>query len=137
MQMLSSLAAVVPLVAVLIGAGLGYVSGRLLETRKRLTLQKGQAYADYLKALATAATDRVAAALSLAADAKTRICIYGAPSVIQALSAFEQVGAKVSDEAGQTAVAELIRAMRKDIGVTGAQIDERDLHMVLFGPKKR
>lgn len=136
MQLLPRLATVVPLAAVLIGAALGYASARLLEARKQLTLQKGQAYADYLKALAIAATDRWEAAVGQAADAKTRICIYGSPSVVRALSAFERAGAKVIGEAGRGAVAQLVMAMRTDVGVSRAQVDEGDLHMVLFGPEK-
>jgi hypothetical protein len=136
-QLLSGLLAAIPLAAVLIGAILGYLSGRPLETRKQLTLQEGQAYADYLKALATAATDRkTTVAVGLAADAKTRICIYGSPDVVRALSGFEQAGARVAGERGQAAVAQLVKAMRADMGVSGAQIAEGDLHMVLFGPTK-
>jgi len=136
-QLLSGLPAAIPLAAVLIGAALGYVSGRLLEMRKQLTLEKGQAYADFLKALATAATDRKAGAVGMAADAKTRICIYGSPRVVRALSGFERAGAKAANEAGQAAVAQLVKAMRADMGVSGAQVDEADLHMVLFGSERR
>ena len=136
MQLLSSFGAAVPLVAVLIGAVLGYLSGRLLETQKQLTLKKGEAYADYLKALATAATNGPAAAVGPAADAKTRICIYGSPSVVRALSAFERTGARVVGDEGQAAVTQLVRAMRADTGVAGSRIEEDHLQMVLFGPKK-
>jgi hypothetical protein len=137
MQLLTGLSTAIPLAAVLIGAALGYVSGRLLETRKQLTLQKGQAYADYLKALAMAATDRKStSAVGLAADAKTRVCIYGSPAVVRALAGFEQAGARVAGETGQAAVAQLVKTMRADMGVSGAKIEEGDLRMVLFGPPR-
>jgi hypothetical protein len=131
------LAAVAPLAAVLIGAALGYVSGRLLEKRKQLTLQKGQAYADYLRAHATAATGRKAEAQGQAADAKTRICIYGSAGVVGALSTFERAGANGIDEAGQRAIAQLVKAMCSDTGVAGAKLDDADFHLVLFGPERR
>jgi hypothetical protein len=137
MQLLSGLSMAIPLAAVLTGAALGYVSGRLLETRKQLTLEKGRAYADYLKALATAATDRKSTgAVGMAADAKTRICIYGSPAVVRALAGFEEAGARVEGEKGRSAVAQLVKAMRADMGVSGAVVLQADLHMVLFGPEK-
>ncbi len=83
MQSLSALSTALPLLVVLVGGVLGYFSGRLLDNRRQLVLQKGQAYADYLKALANAATAHpTAETLTLATDAKTRICIYGSPAVI-------------------------------------------------------
>jgi hypothetical protein len=83
-----------------------------------LTLQKGQAYADYLKALATAATaPKSSTAVSLATDAKTRVCIYGSPAVIKALGAFEEAGARIIDEGSRRIVANLLAAMRADIGL--------------------
>ncbi len=72
-------------------------------------------------------------AIAMAADAKTRVCIYGSHAVIKQLSAFEQVGAKISsDESGQVVV-HLLAAMRNDMGPFGRKIDEMDLHYVLFG----
>lgn len=137
MELLPSLATTVPLAAVLIGGALGYVSGRLLETRKQLALQKAQAYADYLNALGTAAINPGAAANGRAVDAKTRICVYGSPGVLQALAAFERAGARAIGEAGQSAVTQLVREMRTDMGISGSQVDEGDLQTVLFGLEHR
>lgn len=134
MQWFSGLATAVPLAGVLIGAALGYVSGRLLETRKQLNLQKGQAYADFLKAVAVAAGGRNAnEAMIAAADAKTRACIYGSPNVIRAFCDFEKVGASTQSLNGRAAIAKLVRAMRADVGLTGAVVAESDIHLVLFG----
>lgn len=127
-----SLSAVVPLLGVLIAAALGYLSGRSLETRKQLNLQKGQAYADYLGALATAASDRKAA-LTRATEAKTRICIYGSARVIEQLSSFEREGAKIESVDSRRIVAQLISLMREDMGALGGRIDDLHVHNVLFG----
>lgn len=133
-----NLTTIVPIFGALIAAALGYVSGRLLETRKQLILQKGQAYADYLKALATAATDhKSSTAIVLAADAKTRVCIYGSPQVIKELSSFERAGAKIVDAESRRVVARLLVSMRDDMGVSGKPIEETDLHYVLFGPERK
>jgi hypothetical protein len=102
-----------------------------------VTTQKGQAYADYLKALATSATDRRStSAIAMAADAKTRVCIYGSSMVIKQLSAFEQVGAKIESDESRRTVARLLVAMREDMGVSGKRVDEADLHLILFGPSQ-
>lgn len=129
-----NISSIAPLIGALIAGAIGYISGRLLETRKQLILQKGQAYADYLKALATAATDRRSTtAIALAADAKTRMCIYGSAQVIKQLSEFEHAGAKIVDAESRQVVARLLALMRDDMGVSGKQIEEADLHYVLFG----
>ena len=70
--------AILPLVGVLIGAGLQYFFGRTLELQKQLALQKVQAYADFFRAMSASATQgQTMETLALAADAKTRACIYG------------------------------------------------------------
>jgi len=135
--MLSGLSLVTPLVGVLVAGVLGYFSGRLLETRKQLILQKGQAYADYLRALATAATDHKSTiSMALAADAKTRICVYGSAGVLRQLSAFEQIGAKIESADARRIIAHLLKAMRDDVGVSRRRIEETHLHYVLFGPDR-
>lgn len=138
MPTISVLTAILPLIGVLIGASLQYLFGRTLESQRHLTLQKGQAYADYFKAVAMLSTQgRSKDALSLVADAKTRVCIYGSVGVVQRLGSFERAGARVSPGKGQAAITELLKTMRKDMGVSGNRIDEDDLHRILFGPPQR
>jgi hypothetical protein len=130
------LTTIAPLLGALVAAALGYIFGRLLETRKQLTLQKGQAYADYLKALAMAANQSSSKdILALAADAKTRVCIYGAPAVIQHLAAFERAGARIESDESRAVVADLVKAMRIDMGIADGRVRQTDLHDILFGPK--
>jgi hypothetical protein len=127
------LTAILPLLGVLIGACLQYLFGRTLTDRKHLTLQKGQAYADYFGAMAMLSTQgRSKEALALATEAKTRICIYGSPSIIQQLGEFERAGARVTG-GGQAVVTELLKAMRKDMGIARAMVQESDLRLILFG----
>src|SRR5258708_32423801 len=131
-----ALSDLVPLFGVLVAAGLGYLFGRLLETRKQLSVQRGQAYADYLRALAaTAIQNRSKDTLALAADAKTRVCIYGSSGVIQHLGAFERAGARIESDQSRAVVANLVKAMRRDMGVRGDDVPQADLHAILFGPK--
>ena len=127
-----------PLVGVALGAGLQFVLGRSLETDRQLMVQKGQAYADYFKAVALAATKgRVAEANGLAADAKTRICIYGSPSVVKRLAEFERSGAIIESEESQVAIAELLREMRADMTRGAPQLDQEALRWALFERSRR
>jgi hypothetical protein len=97
MQTIPAIVAVLPFLGVLIGAALQYFFGRTLEIEKQLTLRKGEAYADYYRAVALLATkDRSGDNVSLAAEAKTRICIYGSVAVVRRLAGFEHAGAKAS-----------------------------------------
>ncbi len=135
MLALTGLNTVAPLVGLVAGAALQYIFGRTLEARKQLALQRGQAYADYFRSMSASATLGVTKeTLSLATDAKTRICIYGSPNVVRRLADFERAGAVVAPGEGHAAVIGLLKAMRKDVGVDGAPIGDDDLRHAVFGP---
>lgn len=126
------LTAILPLVGVLIGAGLHYVFGRTLERSKQLTLEKGKAYADYFRSFSQAAkVGSTKEVLSATIDAKTRICLYGSLEVIKKLAEFERGGAKALDN--EAKVTALLRAMRKDMSAAGATPEEDDLSYIVFG----
>ena len=129
------LSALPPLVGVLVGASLQYAFGRTLELRKHLQSQKAQAYADYCRAFSSIATvGRSKEALSQLTDAKTRVCIYGSPSVVRLLGEFEREGAKTDTGERRRLVSNLVAAMRADIGGSGrSPANAEDLGVVLFG----
>ena len=132
------LAGVLPLVGVVLGAGLQFLLSRSLEAGKQLKVQKGQAYADYFQALALAATKGKSPEVSgLAADAKTRICIYGSPAVVRKLGEFQKTGAIVASAESKAAIAELLREMRADMDGRAHGLDEEALHWTLFGPSPK
>ena len=119
------------------GALLQYFFGRTLELRKHAQLQKGQAYADYFRAFAAAATiGRTKDTLANLADAKTRICIYGSKEVIARLAAFERSGASTLDLQSKRLVEGLLTEMRRDVGTSAKIGTGDDLAMVLFGAPK-
>jgi hypothetical protein len=134
--MQSIVIAVFSLCGVLLGAGMQYLSGRALNARKQLILQKTQAYVDYFRALALVAQNgQSKEILSMAVDAKSRICIYGSPSAITHLREFESSGAKTDTTEGRAAVIALLAEVRKEIGRRDRTITGSDLHKVLFGEK--
>ena len=134
MQSSSALIAILPFAGVLVGAALQYFFGRSLESQKQLAIKKGDAYADYFKAVAVLATKGPSNdARNLAAEAKTRICIYGSALVLQCLHDFERSGAKAVTPEGQVALVRLVSAMRKDLRAPAGATKESDLQAILFG----
>jgi len=128
--------AALPLIGVLIGAALQYAFGQRLEARKQLGVQKAQAYIDFFRAVAALGQNRSKEQLALAADAKTRICIYGSTVVIKKLGDFERAGSTATQTAGQAALVELLEAMRGDVTSTGPSLQREDLMRILFGQQK-
>jgi hypothetical protein len=124
------------LLGVTLGAALQYYFGRTLEGRKQLALQRAQAYVDYFKAVALVAQHGGGKDhLAMVADAKVRVCIYGSPTVIRCLSAFESAGAVINTTDGAAAIMELLRAMRNDTGMGDSGIGQQDFQRIVLGPK--
>ncbi len=124
------------LCGVVVGVGLQYLFGRALETRKQMALQRSLAYVDYFRAVATIAQNgRSKETLSIAADAKARICIYGSARVIERLWAFEATGANTVSEEGRSATVQLVTEMRADTVQDKHAISADNLQSILFGYK--
>ena len=131
------LTATLPLLGVLIGAGLQYLFGRTLEGRKQIQSQKAQAYADFFKAVAAIAKfDQTKDNLSQLADAKTRICVYGSKEVIAALGEFERSGARLDNPDSKKLIIRVLGHMRRDVGVSVRAPSVSDLSWIIFGPTK-
>jgi len=130
--------ALLPTIAGLfVGAGLQYLFGRTLELRKQLQMAKGSAYSDYCRAFASIATaGRSKEALGQLADAKTRVCIYGSPLVVERLAEFERSGSNTGHSSSRHLVWRLVLAMRQDIGGRSATPAEGDLEIILLGPER-
>ncbi len=134
MEAQSLLLPLVSLGGVIVGGGLQFLSGRSLESRKQLALQRSQSYVDYFKAVSLLAHGQGnKEALSLAADAKTRICLYGSRDVIEHLRRFDDAGATINSPEAQTVIIGLLKAMRQDVGKDNQAPDAEALRRVLFG----
>lgn len=125
--------ALVSLLGIAIGAALQYAFGRSLESRKQHGLQKAQAYTDFFHAVAALAQARSADQLMLAADAKTRICIYGSDAVISKLDEFERAGATAGTDTGRAALVKLMQVMREDVINRRTSVELESLYRILFG----
>jgi len=127
--------AFIALIAAIIGAGLQYLFSRSTEKQKHFAALKTQAYVDYLKSvskLAHARTSDRDLILSEAADAKTRICIYGSGAVISLLAEFERQGAKLTSKDSFSIFVRLCSQIRLE-GLQKDSIPNEDIEIVLFG----
>lgn len=124
--------AVLPLLGVVIGATLQYWTSRAAESRKQLQLLRSQSYVDYLRAVTKAAhatsPDASRLARAEAADAKSRVAVYGTSRAIAALARFEEVGPVLDSPSAKGVFAILVAAMRD-----GDSPSQADLELVLFG----
>lgn len=130
--------ATLPLLGVLLGAALQFWLSRSADREKHTKDLQTQAYADYLRAVAAAAQLRADEdrrnLLRDAADAKTRIAIYGSASVISALARFEEAGAVVTSTGPPAAaIVSLVSSMRPG----GMQVTDREIRLLLFGAVER
>ena len=122
------------LAGIILGSVLTYLFTRSHENKRHLRLLQTESYADYLRCVAEAAhvnlqTDE-ANLFARAADAKTRICLYGSKDVVTLLAAFERAGGMLKNEKQREAFVRLVTAMRCD-----PKIDGSELNTILFGAR--
>jgi hypothetical protein len=129
--------AILPLIGVVLGAGLQFWFSRAAAREQHLVMLQSQGYVDYLRAVSAAghlrSDEDLRDAHRDAADAKARIAVYGTDDVIKALSRFEEAGAIVSDGPGATAFISLVAAMRSKTGI----VSKRDLELLLLGSPRK
>ena len=133
----------IPIFSVIIGALIAYLSTLHLESRKQLMNQRVQAYADYMRALATSATIKSfdikeqvrnqQETARLATDAKMRMCVYASPSVIRCIGRFEAAGANANTKEGRDAILQLAKEMRQDLAVKGKKVSNLEFRAFIFG----
>lgn len=142
LELTTIIAGILPLAGVALGAGLQYYFSRSSEERKQLSLLRTQAYVDYLSAVAkfaqaakTNPSERNKL-LAEAADAKTRICIYGSKIIVNLLADFERQGAKLSSGESNAIFLKLCAQMRSEGLGSETPISTDNLEMILFGPER-
>jgi hypothetical protein len=136
--MTSFLTALLPLLGVMIGSIISYASGRTLEARKQLSQERARAYTDFFRSVASVATQgRSSELLTLAADSKTRICIYGSVAAIGLLAEFERTGSSAGTDEGRAVLARLMQEVRRDLTSQRTMGKGAEVADVLFGPASK
>ena len=105
--------AILPVLGIIVGAVLQFWFSRATEREKQTEILRSQAYADYLRAVATAghlrSDEDLRDAHRDAADAKARIAVYGSTAVIKALARFEETGSILTDGPPKEAFVALVQ----------------------------
>ena len=122
-------------------AFLGVVIGAILQhwllknsTRESsLREERQKAYSNFLQGVALQATSPGMEALTMVADAKSRIAIYGSDLVIGRLAAFQSAGPNLDNRKSIDAYLNLVLSMRADGYKKQSCIGAEDLKIILFG----
>ncbi len=126
------MSALLTLLGIAVGAILSYLFTRSHEQEKHYRLLQTGAYADYLRCVAESAHLNLrsdeADLFARAADAKTRVCLYGSEEVIALLAAFEKEGGVISNAQQRSAFVRLVQAMRLN-----SRAEISDIELILFG----
>jgi hypothetical protein len=134
-----SMAIVLPLLGVFVGAWLQHWLGQKRSRRDQLLQTRAKAYADYLSAVGQkgrypeSAVEERRRILSEIDDAKFRICVYGSDIVVSALAKFEGSPPEIFEKVDiRDRFLELCQAMRED-SESGAKTDLATLHLAVHG----
>jgi hypothetical protein len=127
------------IIGIIIGATIQSYYARKVENKKQVLYSKTNAYVDYLECMSQSAyldrnnEDELTQLLARAANAKTRICVYGSKDVIIALTAFEVAGANIYSKENAKIFVRLCSEMRKDHLDEGGEELLRELQIILVG----
>lgn len=131
--------AVLSFIGVVVGAVLQFLFTRHLDNKKHQRDLRAKAYADYLQCVSAHAnlghggsTTEGRQLGAETADAKCRISLYGAPTVISAFAAFERLGAAMQTDEQCGAFISMVAAMRED-ALGGSTASPTDLEAVVLG----
>lgn len=133
---------IVPLIGlcgVIIGAIIQAALGRRNQRSMHLSELQNKSYADFLNSISRIAvaqrkndSKEIRDALSQLADAKSRICIYGEPTVIHNLAKFLRLGGTLQTEQEILAFTNLCLEIRRSNGILDKSISPQDISQLLF-----
>ena len=132
---------VLPILGVVIGATLQYLFTRVLEEQRHQRNLKTQSYVDFVRNFVGAhfarEKDKEQEFISSLSDATTRIGIYGAKEVIEAIANIKRVSANykkgnVSESEFIHSFIGVIQAIRKD-NLPKEKVSDKDISQLLFG----
>lgn len=138
-----SLTGALPLIGVIIGAGLQYLLTQSTARKKQLLEERVKAYVEYMSAVTEKArlpaddTTSRTAALARIDSAKLRICVYGSRDVVEALARFEGAEYPIADGATRDLFIALLQSMRSEAIESGADLSTMTLHKAIHGEFRR
>lgn len=131
------LPAFIGLLGVVVGVALQFFFTARMERARHLRDLRTTAYADYLRAVAENAhrqvifdAEEMGRIAARAAEAKSRICVFGTKPVLDALRVFEEGGPTSAE--GMKNFARLMQTMRKDVAGRRGSVPDGLLDPILF-----
>lgn len=131
--------AILSFFGLIVGAILQFIFSRYLDNKKHQRDLRAKAYADYLRCVSEQANLKYQRQSSegrqldaKTADAKCRISLYGASTVIAAFAKFEHMGATTKTPEQRNAFTNMVLEMRQD-ALGGSSVDLKDIEAVLLG----
>lgn len=141
-ELLKIITPILPIAGIVVGAAIQSFYSRRAENKKQVLLSKTQAYVDYLECISESAQlksrdgKEINQLFAKAANAKSRICVYGSNDVISALAKFEDVGAAINSEENANVFIKLCAAMREDHLQEKNTASIKELESILVGNRK-
>lgn len=135
-------AALLSLVGLILGAVLQFLFTRHLDGKKHQRELRTKAYTDYLTCVSEHANLGIlrnspeAKSLGMrTADAKCRVCLYGAAKTVEAFAVFERLGAAMNSDEQRAAFTEMVSQMRSD-SLGQGNVALEDLQAILLGSRR-
>jgi len=127
------------LLGVLSGAFLQAYLSRKTHKSNNLSELQNKAYADFLNSASNIAVaqrtgkrNEISSELSMLADAKARICVYGESVVIHELAEFMRHGGTLQTEQEILSFSMLCMAIRESVGIKEGNLYLSDISQLLF-----
>ena len=141
-MLIKILAAGMPIVGILVGATIQSYYSKRSDTKKQALTFKSQAYVDYLMCVSESArighmeNSQISNLYSKAANAKTRIAVFGSKDVAKNLAEFIELGESINSNESASAFIGLCQAMREDYLDIESAPDMDSIISVLIGGDK-
>lgn len=137
----ANISAILTLVGVLAGAGLQHYLTRSTERRRQFDALRRDAYVEYLSAVAnfaqaSATNQNRMNCLADAANAKTRMCIYGSEQIVRMLEEFERQGPTLANDESAAIFLKLVAQMRTEGVGSSAVVSNSDLKASILGLRR-
>ncbi|MDD5087278.1 MAG: hypothetical protein PHI18_00570 [bacterium] len=133
-----------PVVGFLVGTLMQAVFAQKMERQKRNAELIASAFSDFVEGIARAKfavqsedLSEQLEALSLQTEAKVKLCVYGSPSVVQALASLERTSMKMSDPNAANALISVCRTVRNEVYKKKHAVDDADIQVILFGTQSQ
>jgi hypothetical protein len=136
--------AIVGVLGIISGVFLQFFFGKRNEASKSLKLLQTQACVDFVKGVAGVAKakefgnrEKELEFISLVADSKTRISIYGNSKVAKKLAEFFRDYSELISVDGKKSFAELIQVIREDSLSIESDLSKKEIEEILFSCSKK